>query len=39
LKELVGLKGLRTLELYRTRITDAGEAELQQALPLLRIVR
>jgi internalin A len=39
LKELAGMKGLQSLELYGTKVTDAGAAELQKALPTLTIVR
>ena len=39
LKELVPLKGLQTLNLHDTRVTDAGVAELQKALPDCKIIR
>jgi hypothetical protein len=37
LKELAALKGLQKLDLRRTQVTDAGVAELQEALPTLTI--
>ena len=39
LKELKELKNLRSLNLRATRVTDAGAAELQNALPKLKIRR
>jgi hypothetical protein len=39
LEELAGLKALQTLLLYRAKVTDAGAAELQKALPTLAIWR
>ena len=39
LVELAGLKSLQTLDLQQTRVTDAGAAELQEALPALTIMR
>ena len=39
LEHLRGLTGMLSLNLSRTRVTDEGVAELQKALPRLRIVR
>ena len=39
LEHLKGLKNLEVLTLHNTQVTDAGVADLQQALPQLRIVR
>jgi hypothetical protein len=39
LKELAGLKSLQSLDLSRTKVTDAGLKELQKALPDCEIVR
>ncbi|MCS6850257.1 MAG: hypothetical protein NZ700_03690 [Gemmataceae bacterium] len=39
LKELAGLKGLQSLDLSETPVTDAGVAELQKALPGCQIYR
>ena len=40
LKELAGLKSLQTLRLIATaRVTDAGVAELQKALPKCKVLR
>jgi hypothetical protein len=39
LKELAGLKGLHTLDLRFTKVTDAGLKELRKALPGCQITR
>jgi hypothetical protein len=39
LKELKGLKNLQSLSLEKTRVTEKGIADLQEALPKLRISR
>jgi hypothetical protein len=39
LLQLVRLRNLETLSVERTRVTAAGAAELQRALPRLRIIR
>ena len=39
LKELAGLKQLRSLNLAATQVTDAGVLELRKALPKVRITR
>jgi hypothetical protein len=39
LKELAALKGLQWLNLFATRVTDSGVAELQKALPTLKVMR
>jgi internalin A len=39
LKELSGLKSLQSVVLFGTKVTDAGVAELQKALPACRISR
>ena len=38
LKELAALKGLQTLNLVLTKVTAAGVAELQKALPDCKII-
>jgi internalin A len=39
LKELVALKNLTDLGLFRTNVTDAGVNELRKALPKCKIVK
>ena len=39
LKELAGLKGLQILDLRKTKVSDAGVADMQNAMPELRINR
>jgi hypothetical protein len=39
LKVLAGLKGLQTLHVNDTKVTDAGVRELQKALPNCKIIK